>query len=67
MLNKHISRVLGAKFADETRVPELAGHTQVFAAAHHGVGLTPFGGCRYTIFAKVGLLATCNGNQPGRC
>lgn len=57
MLNKRLLGVLGLEFANPPWIPEVAGHAEVLAAAHHGVGLTPFRRSRYAVWREVILFA----------
>jgi hypothetical protein len=51
--------------ADEARVPELRGDSEVFAAAHQGVGFAAFGGGRDAVGVEVLLLAAGEGDEAG--
>jgi hypothetical protein len=51
--------------ANEARVPELRRDSEIFAAAHQGVGLAPFGRGRDAVGVEVLLLAAGEGDEAG--
>lgn len=60
MLHEHLFPKILEEFADESWVPKLASHAQVFAATHQSVRLATFGGSGNRFGAPVILLATGN-------
>lgn len=63
MLHKHVFCVFLEEFPDVSWIPQLAGHTQVFTAAHQRVRLAAFGGGGNGFRAEVSLLATGDGHK----
>lgn len=51
--------------ANEARVPELRRDSEIFAAAHQGVGLAAFGRGRDAVGVEVLLLAAGEGDEAG--
>ena len=60
MFNPDLLRPLLHKLADESRIPQLARHAQIFATSHHGVGFAPFSGGGDALGGEVVLFASCN-------
>lgn len=58
MLDPHLLCQFTRKLADETRIPEFACNTEIFTAAHKGVGFAAFGGGGNAIGVEVLLFAT---------
>jgi hypothetical protein len=65
VLDPDLAAVLLLEGAQEARVPELRGDTQVLAAARQGVGLAALGGGGDGVFAEVLALAAGLGYEAG--
>lgn len=65
MLDPGFARVGRLPGADPARVPQLRGNAEIFAAAHHAVGLAAFGGGGDGIGGEVWLLAAGDGDESG--
>ena len=58
MLDEQFLGVLARELSDESRVPQLAGYTEILTAPGHGVGLAAFDGGRDALGVEVVLFAT---------
>ena len=63
VLHPRLPRVLLDEFPDEAWVPELAGHAEVFAAAHQRVGFAALGGGGDAFGGEVVLFAAGDGDE----
>lgn len=63
MLNPHLLGVRRDEVPDEARIPEFAGHPEVFAAAHEGVGFAAFDGGGDAFGGEVVLFAAGDGDE----
>lgn len=64
MFDKHLLNMLFLELADPAWIPQLAGDTQVLAAAHHGVGLAALGSGGDAFGVEVVLFAAGDGDKP---
>jgi len=65
VLDKQFADVSLHEAADEARVPELRSDSEVFAAAHQGVGFAAFGRSRDAVGVEVLLLAAGERDETG--
>ena len=63
VLGEDLAGVLAQERAHVTRVPQLAGDPQIFAAAHQRVGLAALGRRRNAVGVKVGLFTAGDGDE----
>ena len=62
MLNPDFLDVLRHEFPDETRIPQLACHTEILAAARQRVRLAPFCRRRDALWREIVLFTSGDGN-----
>jgi hypothetical protein len=65
VLDKQLADMSLHEAADEARVPELRGDSEVFAAAHQGVGFAALGRGRDAVGVEVLLFAAGEGDEAG--
>ena len=65
VLHHHLAHVGLHEATDEPRIPELGGDSQVFAAAHEGVGLAALGRGGDAVGVEVLLFAAGEGDEAG--
>jgi hypothetical protein len=63
VLDKQLADMSLHEATNEARVPELRGDSEVFAAAHQGVGFAAFGRGRDAVGVEVLLLAAGEGDE----
>jgi hypothetical protein len=66
VFHPYVSRVLYLEFADESRIPQLACNSQIFAAAHQCVGFAAFCSGSNALRGEVVLFTPRDGHQPTR-
>lgn len=65
VLDKQLADMSLHEAANEARVPELRRDSEIFAAAHQGVGLAAFGRGRDAVGVEVLLFAAGEGDEAG--
>lgn len=65
MLREHLHAILRLELPDEPRVPQLAGHAEVLAAAHERVRFAGFGRGGDAGGVEVFLFAAGDGDEAG--
>ncbi len=66
MLHEHLFRIVFQEFPDKPWIPKFACDAQIFAAAHHCIGLAPLGSGRNAVGVEVCLFTPGDGDKSGR-